>query len=210
MAVFFWTGPAEYLIKEKKNLWQTEFLTKYGDINFSVIDGTQMPINQVISEILTGPFLGEKRLIFIKNLPPSTQDKVNAEKLAQLEAFLDQVPGENVVVFIQTNPDKRLSFYKKLLNKAKIEEFSELKMDKLQDWVKTQAQKYQAQILPSAIPFLIERVGVDMIHLDLEIQKLANYTDGQKSISENDIRKLCLPLVEGNNFIFNNSLLERN
>lgn len=210
MAIFFWTGPESFLINEKKNYWISSFIKKYGsDINVSVLDGKSISINQIISEMLSMPFLGDKRLLFVENVPPRAKEKLKSENTDALLEAIDQVSDETVLVFIQSNPDKRLSFYKKFIKKVEVEEFNEHKGAQLTNWVKLKIKKEGGDILPAAVSFLVDYVGTSLWKLNNEIDKLLNFTNTQKAISENDIRLVCSPEVNADIFRYLDNFSKR-
>ena len=81
MSIFFWTGEADFLIQEKREMWTKAFFEKHGgDINISVLDGKELNAGELISNFESVPFLADKRLVFVKNLPSSSSDKIGEKK----------------------------------------------------------------------------------------------------------------------------------
>ena len=210
MALFFWTGEADFLIQEKRYQWMAAFEKKHGgDMNVSVVDGQAVTPGELIAELETMPFLAEKRLIFVQGLPPRTTDKFDSKKAEVILEGLKDIPETNVVVFVQSQPDKRTGFYKKLSKLADTEVFKGIKDFELDEWVKKQVAKRGGEILPTAVSHLTEIAGTDLWKIDNEIAKLVAYTNKEKAISENDIDRLVVPVVPANVFSFLDAVSER-
>lgn len=200
MPIYLWTGEESFLIQEKRATWTKAFVEKHGDMNVSVIDGLEMKMGELISHIETVPFLAEKRLVFIKDLPPSSKVKFDSEKAAGFIESLKTLAESIIVVFLQPEPDKRSSFYKQIKDIATVEEFFKLQHSDLHNWIQKRVEQRGGKILPAAIPHLIEVAGTDLWLLGSEIDKLLAYTAGEKVISENDIDKLVSSVVSANVF----------
>ena len=126
--LFLFTGEETYLLHDQINSWKRAYKEKHGDTNLDVFDADETAINDIMAAATALPFLAEKRLIFIHNLPdaPKTRpakdgtdavtkkDEKRNEVLKKLEESLKNVPETSVVVFVQNNPDRRKSFFKKL------------------------------------------------------------------------------------------------
>ena len=76
--IFLFFGDDTYSLNEKLNFWKEEFVKKQGNnMNLEVLDGTAIDGNQIESAISSAPFLGDKRLVIIKNY--LSANKVNEE-----------------------------------------------------------------------------------------------------------------------------------
>ncbi|MBN2307008.1 DNA polymerase III subunit delta, partial [Candidatus Peregrinibacteria bacterium] len=200
---------------EQINSWKDAFVKKHGDINLAVLDAEEMPLNEIMAAVNAVPFLGEKRLIFIHGLPdkpsvkktdePTKKDEKRDEELRKLEADLDEVPESSVVVFVQSNPDKRKSFYKKLSTKAEVKEFEPLGGQALTTWIQTRVREKGARIDQSSAEYLVTLTGQDLWRLAQEIDKMTAHSPGE-SISKPIIDKLVVPTLEANVFHLTDAL----
>ncbi|MBT4936995.1 DNA polymerase III subunit delta, partial [Candidatus Peregrinibacteria bacterium] len=182
--LFFWTGEEDFLISEKKEMWEGAFCKKHGgNINIAILDAKELSAGEIISDFETVPFLAEKRLVFIKNLPPKANEKMDVKKLESVLMALKNISDTTVLVFIQNKPDKRTSFYKQLIKMAQVEEFKELRPQELETWLKTYIKKRDAEILPSALSFFLNRAGTNLWKLSQEANKLIAYNNKKKAIS---------------------------
>lgn len=214
--LFLFTGSETYLLREKVRAWKEAFRGKHGDINLAMLDGEKAPLGEIMAAIEAAPFLGEKRLIFIENLPvtakntssekEATIDEEDAkDDLKKFAEKLKDIPETSVVVFIQPNPDKRKAFYKALVKLAKGEEFKPLEGPRLNGWAQAEAKKHGSSIDAVTADYLISLTGQDLWRISQEIQKLANFRPEQP-IARADIDHLVVPTVEANIFHFTDAL----
>jgi len=157
--------------------------------------------------------LGKKRLIIIHGLPhpPSKRKSTSkkAEKQAvQLKAFakqLEQIPESSVVIFVQTNPDKRKAFYKALLKWGEVKTFAPLKEGALTHWVEEEAKKRGIKMHFSLINDLIHKTGANLWRLSHELDKLRSFSEG-RPVTKEILEQLVTPVVEANIFKLTDAL----
>ena len=150
--LFLFTGAETFLLHGQIKSWKEAFKEKYGDMNLNVINGAEAEVGEMISQIEAMPFLGDKRLIFIEGLPeaPKTRnvdkvtkkDEARDEHLKKIADYLEKIPETSVVIFVQPNPDKRKSLYKKIVQLATVKEFDQLTGVPLYQWIQNQAKKH--------------------------------------------------------------------
>lgn len=217
--VFLFTGGETYLLRQKVNGWKEAFRKKHGDINLAMLDAEEMELGALMADISALPFLGEKRLVFVENLPQKSKgspEKAVSEKTAEkeekqdetLKKFaenLEKIPETSVVVFIQPEPDKRRSFYKSLVKVAKVEEFKPMEGAALTAWAKNEAKKAGATLEAAAAEILISMTGQDGWRLSQEIRKLGDYSGGEP-ITRQHIDRVVTPTPEANIFHFTDAL----
>ncbi len=118
---------------------------------------------------------------------------------------LDNIPDNNIVLFIQQNPDKRLTLYKKLLQIATIKEFSNLSWDSLKDYIRSRLLNIDSL----AIKKLIEYKNSNFSKIDKEIDKLELFKSNDR-ITEDDIIKYIVPEIEVSIFKITDAIFELN
>ncbi|PIZ74574.1 DNA polymerase III subunit delta [Candidatus Peregrinibacteria bacterium CG_4_10_14_0_2_um_filter_43_11] len=218
--LFFFTGSETYFLRQKANGWREAFREKHGDINLLTLDGAEEPIGRIMADIEAAPFLSEKRLIFIENLPESSgrastsekttkKDEKRSEDLKKLVESLKEVPKSSVVVFIQPEPDKRRSFYKNLIKIATVEEFKPLPGASLSKWIRAAVMKEGGTIDDGAIEYLISMTDQDCWRLSQEVKKLTSFKYYQP-ITKEDVDSVVTPTVEANIFHFTDALSTKN
>jgi len=213
--LFLFTGSETYLLHEQVKKWKAAFIEKHGEFNLEHLEASEVAFKDIISAVNAMPFLGERRLIFIENLPeaPSKRASAKPSKAAekrdeQLKKFLkdlDDVSETSVVVFIQSNPDKRKSFYKQLIKKAKVKEFKPLTGSALMEWIQLHAQQKGSQISCHDAEYLGNLTLQNLWRLSKEVDKLGAHSFGE-SITRQTIDAMVTPSVEANIFHLTDAL----
>ncbi len=214
--LFLFTGEETFLLHGQINSWKDSFKKKYeGDMNLITINGQEAEIGEAIAQIEAMPFLADKRLIFIEGLPeaPKTKntdkvtkkDEARDDELKKLADYLEKIPETSVVVFVQSNPDKRKSLYKKIVQAGTVKEFNPLTGIALSKWVQNQVKKYNTSITAADTEYLTSLTGQNLWRIDREIQKLNAYSEGNP-ITRPMIDKLVIPTIEANIFHLTDAL----
>ena len=55
--LFLFTGEETYLLKQQIDSWKDAFIAKHGDINLAILEGQEMPLNEIMAAIEAIPFL---------------------------------------------------------------------------------------------------------------------------------------------------------
>lgn len=186
--IYFFTWNSDYLVREKTNSWKKAYTEKYGDFNCTHFkDIKSIDNNILLSELLSSGFMWEKKLIIIDDIPlnASTKDSILNLKQEFLEAIIEKIPEDNIVIFSSINPDRRSKFYKKLKATAtKIEEFNNSNDSDLFILINN---KYKNKLDSSAINLLIKYKWSNLNKIVSEINKLlilSEYID-EKLVKEN-------------------------
>lgn len=213
--LFLFTGEETYLLLKQINEWKDAFKNKHGDMNLEVLDGEEMPLNDIMAAAIAMPFLGDKRLIFIHGLPdpPKTRnadkitkkDEKRDEDLKKFAKELKDIPDSSVVVFIQPNPDKRFSFYKSLIKQAEVKNFLPLSGKSLVKWIQDRVGEKGASIDYDTAEYLISLTGQNLWRLAQEIAKLTSHSP-DLPITKMLIDKIVVPTLEANIFHFTDAL----
>jgi DNA polymerase-3 subunit delta len=213
--LFLFTGEETFLLHEQAKAWRDAFKEKHGDMNLITIDGAKSDLSDLISQIDAAPFLGEKRLIFIDNLPEAPkarsadkevkQDEEENKSDNRLTDYLEKIPETSVVIFVQPNPDKRKGLYKKIVQLGAIKNFDQLSESVLANWIQNKVKKYNSSMEAGAAEHLISLTGQDLWRIDQELNKLSSYCEG-RSIDKQSIDDLVVPTIEANIFNLTDAL----
>jgi len=217
--LFLFTGQETYLLQEQIRSWRAAFQEKYGQMNLDIMDADEVALNDIMAATIAMPFLGDKRLIFIHNLPdaPKTKnpdevtekDDRRSEELKKLEDHLDSIPESSVVVFVQPNPDKRRALYKKLAAVAEVKDFAPLQGQAIIQWVQIKAKSLGVTVDAVTAEYLITLTGHDLWRLSSELSKISSYKPGEK-ITQETIDSLVTPTLEANVFHLTDALGAKN
>ena len=146
-----------------------EFVAEYGDLALQRLDGEEADFTNIQEAINSLPFLSNKKLLVLRS--PSK----NKEFIDKVEQVLADISETTDVIIIEPKLDKRLSYYKYLKAKTDFNEFNELDLNGLAQWIIMRAKKQAGSISSSDARFLVERVGLNQQLLGNELDKLLLY-----------------------------------
>lgn len=219
--IFLLTGENTYDLSQFLQKWMISSIQKYGEYNVVEYDFLEKSITELSAELLAPPFFGDgKRIFFIKNFPPAPPSRpfseVKKKEISQMGEILQKIPQDTVAVLVSAKPDKRMAAYKTIIKYVgKIYEFAAWETDRsgglsphglsqATEWIQKTAQKNGLHFSHENARFLLTFCGEDSWKLATEIKKLSLYADGNP-VSENDIRSLCIPTEEIENFAFSSA-----
>lgn len=94
--------------------WREAFLEKYGDSDLEELPGESIPLETLANALRARPFFADHRLVIVKDfLSTRKADDSNA-----ILPWLNQIPEETFVLFVESHPDKRTSAFKALSTQA--------------------------------------------------------------------------------------------
>ena len=157
-------------------------------LNLSTFEGQGIKGNTdgLISALTSYPFMGDKRVVLIKEFYPLTAE------VKMLKSYFDN-PCETTV-FIIANLSKNESILK-LENVTEVDCF---KGDQsiAEMWIKSVCSKTGVAISQGAIAKLIDYCNSDMTKINGEIEKLTAYAFNSKQIDEDAVELLCVKELE--------------
>lgn len=164
-----------------------EFKTKRDPQGFNTLffDAMRDEPGRILSELMTLPFLAEKRMIVVENLL-SAKDKELLTRMAELIGQ-NRIPEVNVAVIWQAETPSKTNEAKKLgelLKKQKYAyEFAAISENDLPAWVAKEVKERGGAIDRMAAANLARLAGADMWLLNSLIDQLVAYKNGQEILS---------------------------
>lgn len=146
-----------------------EFIAEHGDLALQRLDGEEADFATIQEAINSLPFLSNKKLLVLRS--PSK----NKEFVDKVEQVLADTSDTTDVIIIEPKLDKRLSYYKFLKSKTDFQEFNELDINGLVQWLGIRAKEQGGSISSNDARFLVERVGLNQQLLGNELEKLLLY-----------------------------------
>jgi len=199
-------GADGFSMSHELDRWKQGFLTKHDDMNLEILFGEEIDVVAIGGVINAMPFLGEKRLVIIKNFLKHQNAETKKETVAILKSF----PDSTVLVFSEDNePDKRSALFKALTKIATTKVFAKPQGAQLSTWIVRQTQKQGSEIDSRSAYYLAEVVGDNLWQLENEIQKLSLYARGH-SITIEMIDELVKGSIEQSIFTLTDQLAKRN
>ncbi|MDO8507086.1 MAG: DNA polymerase III subunit delta [bacterium] len=198
--IYFVYGNDTYRLKKTVDAMREKYEDSSG-MNSCVFDGNY-DIEKIRSDVMSLPFLADKRLVIIKNILGAKG--IDGKKMIEI---LDKKPDSTVMLFIEEGePDKRTSLFKRLM-KEKSKELNLLQGGELLKWIKAEAEKNGGTIETKEANMLAGYYGGDLWQLKNEIQKLISY---DKKITEESIDKLSVANVNVKIFDLTDAITAKN
>lgn len=201
--VYLLFGDEVYLRNLYKNRLKKALVSEDDTINLNVYEGKGIQIPALIDQAETMPFFAERRLMLLEN----TGFFKNA--CPELADYLPSMPAETVMVFVESEVDKRGKLFKTVKSMGRAVELAHQNEKVLTNWVLRILQKEGVRITRSAMQLFLERAGDDMENVSHELEKLISYTYGKDGITVEDVEAVCTVRTENKIFEMINAIAEK-
>ena len=192
-SVLLFEGEEEQLKQEAlSNLRHAILPVGMEALNETVLEDPETDNLIAVSE--TQPFMSERRLIIVRDLPALSG---RAEADEKLLSWLPSVPDTAILLFYCTGkPDGRKKLYSLIKKIGGIITFSPMRGQELVRFVTESFKKAGKDCDDRTAEYLIFTVGDDAGLLRSEIQKLSSYSGDRPSIVSADVSALATPSTE--------------
>lgn len=154
---------------------QTLLRAEAGGDSVETLRGDESTWNKVLDLARTQSLFDARRAVVVRA----------AEGLrgsdAGLAAYLDDPNPDVALIFVLGKVDKRLSVWRRLLERAQVRSAEPLKGAKLRSYVVDEVARRKLPLAEDGLAELLERVGQDLRRLMGEIDKLEAYLDGART-----------------------------
>jgi DNA polymerase III subunit delta len=179
------------------------------ELNTSQFEGSAIELSQLRHACNSMPFLADKRLVIARDFFSGSPTK---EAVADLLAYLPQVPETTRLVFLESRPlsDKHPAV--KLAEAEKngyVKAFNQPQGQELERWIRQRVEANHGHISPRAVHSLAVNVGSELHALANEIEKLLLYK-GEQTIEEADVNVLSPYAAQASIFDLVDALGSRN
>jgi len=207
--IYLFHGEDSYSSTAKINFWRREFIKKHEEINLEIIEGEKLDPKNFESNLETMPFLGEKRMIIVRNFLSLKKSEKTTEKQKHLAKHLEKIPDFCILIFQeQKDVDKRTSLYKKITQLGKVETFPTLTLNALTKWVLDQSKSRKISINYATSNYLSQHLGLNLWNISNELDKLEIFANG-KEITEDMINKIVPPSLSTSIFKLTDAVAQR-
>lgn len=188
-------GTELYLKKYYNNILINTILTKDEKLmNFDYFEDKSFEVDKMIGAIETSPFFAPYRVINIKDSNIFYQAK--KDDIDILLKTLDEIPKSTIVIFNETQIDKRSRLYKKAIKIARLVEFSLPSEKELVAHIKKAFKKYNKTISENTALYFIRYITQDMSSINNEIYKLIDYVSDLDEITIEHINDVCVKSLD--------------
>lgn len=230
---YLFFGPEGYLRREAvKRIREIMLGGDSDDFNFTIVDGEETPLTEIVSLAAMTPLFAGKRLIVVRNVKffsgkkdaagspdeesgnPMKNDvqpgTARAEEAPLLRYLAAPNPGTCLVMDAGEHVDRRKKIYKEIAKAGKVIEFTLLKPNDLSTWLEKQARLAGKTLVPGAPAEILARAGNSLQALSVEIQKLISYAGENSVITVEDVTAATSPHPEEDFFAVLDAIGERN
>ncbi|HHV13089.1 MAG TPA: DNA polymerase III subunit delta [Clostridiales bacterium] len=186
-------GSEEYLKKLYRDKLKAAILQDGGDMNYSHFEGNGIDPKKIAEDAQTLPFFSEKRLIIVEN----SGFFKNQNELSEL---LKGTPDSTIIIFTETEIDKRSKLFKFLRDAGTVSEMNGLDEKNLKLFVASLLEQEGKKITEGSITHLLDKTGPDMTNLCNEAQKLISYTADRDVVTVQDIDAVVTTQITGKIF----------
>lgn len=197
-------GEEAYLRSQYKNRLSAALSDPEDTMNLARFEGKGIDPAEIISLAETLPFFASRRLILIED---SGFFKNKCDELAD---YLPAMPDTTCLLFVETEVDKRNRLYKAVQKCGRVVEFQTQDERTLMKWILGILKKEGRKITEATLQLFLERTGVDMENISMELEKLLSYTDGRDVITSRDVEDICTMQTTGQIFEMIRAIAEKN
>ena len=156
------------------------------------------PASDIILAASTVPFFPGKRLVLVKDSKLfAAGRKADSEALAD---FLPSIPDDTIMVFLESDVDRRLKLFKKAQEVGTVINNEKQTAQALTKWLARQAKQKGINLSAPVANLIISTCGTGMTNLYFEMEKLTSYAATTKTITAEDVAEVCIPNLEARIF----------
>lgn len=197
-------GEEAYLKQQYKEKLLNALNPDGDTMNFSRYEGKGIDVKQVIDLCETMPFFAERRIILLED---TGFFKNKCEELAD---YMKSLPDYLVLVFSESEVDKRSRMYKAVKSGGRVTEFAKQDEKTLMRWAAGILGKEGRKITQRDMELFLTKTGTDMGNIRMELEKLITYTEGQDIVSAEDIEAVCVTQTTNKIFDMVRAVTEKN
>ena len=183
--VYLLVGEERYLRQYYRDRIRGAVVPQDDTINVQVFRGEDTDPLEVIASADTVPFLAPRRLVILEDTG------FFRHACDQLAAYISRIPEETVLLFSETEADRRQKLYKAVEKAGRIEECRRLKPEELKNWMAGWLKKRVMGITRDAVERLALASQGDMAAARQEMEKLCAFCMGKDGIHLADVEAVC-------------------
>lgn len=195
---YLFEGTEEYIKQQALKALCAKLLPE-GLEQMNLTDMTDPDADALIAAAETLPFMGEKRLVVVRDCALLTAGrKAEDERKAQaLTDYIGQIPPSTCLLFyIKGKADGRKKLYTLLKKKNAIVDFSPMNDMECADWARRTLKRSGKVLSAENAGKLVFTVGRDAALLKQEMDKLCAYLGERDTVTAEDIDLICTRSTE--------------
>jgi DNA polymerase-3 subunit delta len=204
--LYLFEGAEKYLREQAvKKLLVAAVDEAMRDFNFAAISVAPGNLDDALALARQFPMISARRMVVVTNF-----ESINDEK--QLDALKDylRAPAETtVLVFVSDALDNRRNIATMLRKSCEVVSFDPMdEREAAPQWIRDYVTRAGCFIEPQAAAYLVGMVGVNLMRLSSELDKLINYVGEKGRIGKTEIDELVLNSREHSNFELTDAIID--
>ncbi|ASS91981.1 DNA polymerase III subunit delta [Aeribacillus pallidus] len=205
-SLYLFYGKESFLLNETIRKLLTEAISEdEREFNYSVYDMEETNIETAVEDGETMPFLGERRMVVVKNPYFLTSEKKKEKvehNLKKLEQYVENPAPFTVFVFLLPHEkiDERKKLTKQIKKAATVVEMNSFSEEETVKWIKEKAEAENVAMEKEAIDELIEKTSGNLMIIDKEMEKLCAYVGSGNELTTEIVKQLVARSLEQNVF----------
>ncbi|BBU40275.1 DNA polymerase III subunit delta [Aeribacillus composti] len=205
-SLYLFYGKESFLLNETIRKLLTEAISEdEREFNYSVYDMEETNIETAVEDGETMPFLGERRMVVVKNPYFLTSEKKKEKvehNLKKLEQYVENPAPFTVFVFLLPHEkiDERKKLTKQIKKAATVVEMNSFSEEETVKWIKEKAEAENVAMEKEAIDELMEKTSGNLMIIDKEMEKLCAYVGSGNKLTVEIVKQLVARSLEQNVF----------
>ena len=154
------------------------------DLNHHVFYGTEASEGEILSACMSYPMLAKNKLVVVKEF-----DKM---VISDEESFLKYIvsPQSSTILVLLAEKLGRKKFYMDILNAAVSVECKNLRDREVYQWSLDKFKSARIKTDKDSIVFLVENIGLNLLRLNLEIDKIINFLGPEETLTVEKVSQI--------------------
>lgn len=209
--IYFYKGDEKFLTSSKIQRLIKE--TKADELNITSYDCSEVNVEKAIFDALTPAFLGNKKVVIIKNPVFIESEKASSSHNIKLLIQYLEKPWEETVLIINGSGlkiNEKLEVVKALNKYANIITTNGISEVEFSGWLQRECELQGVKIEKNAIALFYKSSGNDLEQTQNEISKVINYVGKNGLITEAITKELISKNSQNDIFTLTNALCKQN
>lgn len=204
--LYLFEGPEKYLREQAlKKLIDTAVDETLREFNFATISVAQGNLDDALALARQFPMISARRMVVVKGFEAISDDK----QLDALKDYLRAPVDTTSLVFVSDALDNRRNIATMLRKTCEVISFDPLdEREAAPRWIRDYVTRAGCFIEPQSAAYLIGMIGVDLMRLSTELDKLISYAGEKGRIGTPEIDALVRNSREHSNFELTDAILD--
>jgi len=204
--LYLFEGAERYLRDQAlKKLTEAAVDASVRDFNYAAISVAQGDLDEALALAEQFPMISPRRMVVVTGFEAISDDK----QLELLKAYLKKPVETSVLVFVSDGLDNRRNISTTLRKGCEVISFEALdERDGAPNWIRNYVTQAGCSIDAASASYLVGMVGVDLMRLSNELDKLIAFVGDKGRITQDEINELVRHSREHSNFELTDAVVD--